>query len=103
MSYSQIDSLFFSLIIFIGIFIFGYLLKKIAYRYLVFISQKTKWAWDKLLLGSVGKIYYFWLFLLASHISSVYLPITDKSFSLINKILLIFLYYLCLSFYQDLL
>jgi Small-conductance mechanosensitive channel len=90
MSYSQIDSLFFSLLIFFGIFILGYLLKKIAYRYLVFISQKTKWAWDEVLLGSVGKIYYFWLFLLASHISLVFLPITDKYFALINKILLIF-------------
>jgi hypothetical protein len=53
MIYGQIDSLFFSLLIFFGIFILGYLLKKFAYRYLVFISQKTKWAWDEVLLCSI--------------------------------------------------
>jgi len=78
-----------SLLVFSCIFLSAYLFKKIFFRYLIFISQKTKWAWDDFLVNSLGKIYYFWVFLLASHISLYFLPIDGKYLQLINKILLI--------------
>jgi len=88
----------FPLFIFLGILGLIYLLRFTLFRYLLYLSHKTRWPWDEVVLKTIKRFIPFWGFLLALHISLSLTEIPPRPFTIINKALLI-LFILSLSLF----